>query len=231
MHLMDRTSYLKVLGAQALAAFDRIWAQKIQFFGTFFLVVLISYGILYAVDFIPEAPTEEAPTVVVRSTPLATTTPQTETTPSRDVAPYPNRITIEKIDLDAQVLNPEGDSIAELDAALLEGAVRHPDSADFKNTGTMLVFGHSSYLPTVNNRNFQAFNGIQKLVWGDEIVVLSRDRAYTYRVERVYKAAASETEVELDHSEPRLILVTCNSFGSKDDRFVVEAVLMAEQPL
>lgn len=226
---MDRTSYLKELGARALHAFDQIWAQKRAFFSVFFLIALISYGILYAVDFIPEAPEEMVPVVVVPRAPIATTTMEVPLTRPREVARYPNRIIIEKLDLDVQVLNPADDSIAALDSALLSGAVRHPSSADFENTGTMFLFGHSSYLPAVNNANFKAFNGIQKLVWGDEIVIKSKDRAYTYRVERVYKAEASETEVELDHSEPRLVLVTCNSFGSKDDRFVVEAILMDER--
>lgn len=228
---MDKTSYLKRIGAQALYAFDQIWAEKRAFFSAFFLIVLITYGILYAVDFIPEAPQEEAPVVVVPYERSATTTVEAPVTLGREVARYPNRIIIEKLDLDVQVLNPASDSIAELDAALLSGAVRHPSSADFKNTGTMFLFGHSSYLPTVHNSNFKAFNGIQKLVWGDEIVIESKDRVYTYRVERVYKAAASATEVALDHSEPRLVLVTCNSFGSKDDRFVVEAILLDERAL
>jgi len=227
---MDKTSLIQGLGAQALHAFDQIWAEKRAFFGAFFVVALISYGILYAVDFIPEAPEEVSPVTVAPSR-IATTTESAPIDSVREVARYPNRIVIEKLDLDVQVLNPVDDSIEELDSALLSGAVRHPASADFQNTGTMFLFGHSSYLPAVSNENFKAFNGIQKLVWGDEIVIESKDRAYTYRVERVYKAEASETEVELDHRESRLVLVTCNSFGSKDDRFVLEAVLMDERAI
>lgn len=229
---MQRISYLERASNRMLHIFDEIWAQKGPFFGVFFAIVLVSYAILFALDFIPEAPTEEsvapAVTVVTRPTFEPETTPEVARV---EVARYPERIIIEKLDIDVEVLNPAGASITELDAALLEGAVRHPESADFKNKGTMFLFGHSSYLPTVHNQNFKAFNGIQKLVWGDVVIVRSSDTEYRYRVERVYKAAASDTEVELDHSESRLMLVTCNSFGSKDDRFVLEASLIEERPI
>jgi LPXTG-site transpeptidase (sortase) family protein len=230
---MQILGYLERVTERALRIFDEIWAQKGPFFGVFFGVVLLSYAILYAIDFIPEAPDEarEGPAVTVVPRPASNAT-STEPAPvARAVARYPERIIVEKIGMDVEVLNPSGSSIAELDSALLKGAVRHPESADFKNEGTMFLFGHSSYLPTVHNQNFKAFNGIQKLVWGDVIVVRSEDTEYRYRVEKVYKAEASETEVALDHSEPRLVLVTCNSFGSKDDRFVVEADLIDSRPI
>lgn len=224
---MEHISYTETLIAGALSAVDRVWAQKGRFFSGFFAVALLSYAVLYAIDFVPEAP-EQAPVVAVHPSRLATTTtPASE----RVVARYPERIIIKKIDIDVDVLNPVDDSISTLDSALLEGAVRYPGSADFRDTGTMLLFGHSSYLPTVHNQNFKAFNGIQKLVWGDEVIVRSDDTEYVYRVEKVYKAAASDTSVDIGHVESRLILVTCNSFGSKDDRFVLEASFVSSRPL
>ncbi len=228
---MSRTPTMAYL-ERALRIFDEIWAQKGQFFGVFFAIVLISYGILYAIDFIPEAPAQEEATADVTVVPRPSfSASSTAPAPARTVARYPERITIDAIGLDVEVLNPSGDSIAELDAALLEGAVRHPKSADFREEGTMFLFGHSSYLPTVHNSNFKAFNGIQKLVWGDVIVVRSEDTEYRYRVEKVSKAAASQTEVALEHGTRRLMLVTCNSFGSKDDRFVVEAAFIDERAI
>jgi LPXTG-site transpeptidase (sortase) family protein len=205
-----------------------IWEAKMKFLFAFFMIFMFSYGFLFMIDFVPEEPTSHAeePALVIADD---TEEPTVSFPPDEDArprgAPFPDRITIEKLDLDVAVLNPQSRTIADLDAALLKGAVRHPDSADFNNTGTMLVFGHSSYLPVVHNSNYKAFNGIQNLEEGDVITLTSADRVYTYRVEKVYKAAASQTELALDHSEERLVLVTCNSFGSKDDRFVVEAVL------
>jgi LPXTG-site transpeptidase (sortase) family protein len=109
--------------------------------------------------------------------------------------------------------------------------VRHPDSADFKNVGNIFILGHSSYLPNVVNKSFQAFNGIQKMTWGDKIRLQSADTEYIYRVEKVYKTKASDAVVPPTPGKARLTLATCNSFGSKDDRFVVEAVLIDTKPL
>ena len=62
-------------------------------------------------------------------------------------------------------------------------------------------------------------------MWGDIIRVQSSDTEYRYRVNNVYKTKAGDAEVTLDHESAKLTLVTCNSFGSKDERFVVEAEL------
>ncbi len=212
-----------------LKAFDEVWKRKGAFLGIFFVVFSISYGILFAIDFIPEAP--EGDLTVVTEVVSASSTPEVAPATIAKVDPHPVRLKIESLGTDILVLNPESREIAVLDEALLKGVVRHPDSADFSETGTMVLFGHSSYLPTVHNRNYQAFNGIQKLIWGDMVRVESGDTAYIYRVKKVYKAQASAASVALSHKENMLILVTCNSFGSKDDRFVVEAELIEKEAL
>jgi LPXTG-site transpeptidase (sortase) family protein len=54
---------------------------------------------------------------------------------------------------------------------------------------------------------------------------------YLYRVDRVYETSADDAEVKIETGKPKLTLVTCDSFGSKSDRFVVEATLVESQPL
>jgi LPXTG-site transpeptidase (sortase) family protein len=95
----------------------------------------------------------------------------------------------------------------------------------------MFLLGHSSYLPTVNNKNFQALNGIQKLEWGDTIRVQSEETEYLYRVQKVYEVKASAASADIEWGKAKIILVTCNSFGSKDDRFVVEGYLIKSYPI
>ncbi|MBI4086382.1 sortase [Candidatus Kaiserbacteria bacterium] len=199
--------------------FERILAHKLSFFVVFFIVFLVSYGVLYAVDFIPEAPEEKEEPV-----PAVTTDP--EPAPLVVTDPYPKRMIIEALEKDIVIQNPESRTVADLDKALLTGAVRHPDSATFAEDGTMFLFGHSSYLPHVFNKNFQAFNDVQKLVWGDIIKVQSSNVEYRYRVNKVYKTKAEDASVTLGGTKKKLTLVTCNSFGSKDERFVVEADLV-----
>ena len=121
------------------------------------------------------------------------------------------------------LVNPESRAVADLDAALLSGVVRHPDSAKLAQNGNVFILGHSSYLPTVMNKNFQAFNGIQQLAWGDTIEVSSGGKVHVFEVEKVFKAQASDLTVPIAGDERRLTLATCNSFGSTDDRFIVEA--------
>lgn len=204
------------------SVFTEVWRHRGAFLAAFFVAFLLSYGALVIIDFVPEAPEDEPVLGPVAEEP-AVEEPEPEPV---SVDPYPVRIVIDALDREVKVLNPESDTIAALDTALLSGAVRHPDSADLNDGGTMFLFGHSSYLPNVYNKNFQAFNGLQKLVWGDTIRVQSSDTEYVYSVEKVYKTSATEATVALDHSSAKLVLVTCNSFGSKDDRFVVEAKLV-----
>lgn len=208
--------------------------QKMAFFGVFFLVVLVTYAILFVLDFYPEPKAEETKEVITaieQSTPSEAAKIASVPEPVVSIVdePLPARIVIPKSDTDVSVLNPESLDMNDLDTALLDGVVRHPQSADFADTGNILIFGHSSYLPTVFNKNFQAFNGVQDLNWGDKITLYAEDNTeYTYRVNRVYKVKASETIIDNERGKAKLTIVTCNSFGSKDDRFIVEAVLVEE---
>lgn len=205
--------------------------RSIVFFLVFMGVFSLTYGFLFLIDFLPEKPTEQialqdttAPLSNVEDAPEPELpVPSVVVTP---VDPLPVEIIFDTLDKRVTVLNPELTSIAALDNALLSGVVRHPESADFENQGTIFLFGHSSYLPNVQNKNFQAFNGIQKLEWGDTIRLRSTNHEYVYRVDRVYQEKATTAEIAISDSVPKLTLVTCNSFGSKDDRFIAEATLV-----
>jgi len=198
--------------------------ERIVFFFVCMGVIAITYGVLFVLDFLPEKPTTEPVKEVVENAPVTEVAPLT-------IDPLPVTIIFDSLDKkEVKILNPETSDVTALDTALLSGVVRHPNSADFKNTGTILILGHSSYLPVVHNKNFQAFNGIQKLVWGDTIRLRSGDTEYVYAVDRVYEAKASDAEVAIQKGVAKLTLATCNSFGTKDDRFVVEATLVDSHP-
>lgn len=212
-------------------------------FGTFFVTVFITYTVLYIVDFYPEPVADEATVETTSDTDSSPDTteaageaeaaapaPQTEVIiDDATVAPLPTMVSIPALDKTITVLNPTSRDITVLDDALLSGVVRHPDSADFSEPGNVFILGHSSYLPNVMNRNFQAFNGIQNLHWGDEIILTSDTHEYVYRVKKVYQAKASEVVVPFTPGEARLTLATCDSFASKDDRFIVEAELLEDR--
>lgn len=202
--------------------------QRIAFFLVFVGACAVTFAFFFVIDFLPEKPASPTDTAIVATSPVVPVTDtHSDTSLAIVIDPFPITIIFDSLDKkEVTVLNPESREISDLDAGLLKGVVRHPDSADFERTGTIVLFGHSSYLPHVINKNFQAFNGIQKLVWGDIIRLRSHDTEYLYSVDREYKASAMNAEVKVEKGSPRLTLVTCNSFGTKDDRFVVEATLV-----
>jgi LPXTG-site transpeptidase (sortase) family protein len=89
--------------------------------------------------------------------------------------------------------------------------------------GTVLLFGHSSYLPVVYHQYYKTFNKIQNLTKGQIISVYSGSLEYRYKVTNVRVADATEDVVELSATGKHLVLVTCDSFESKTSRFVVTA--------
>lgn len=148
-----------------------------------------------------------------------------------DVSSEPVRIVIDTIGIDTPIENPEATDITTLDTALTRGAVHYPGSGNLEDTSNMFLFGHSSQLPVVHNQAYRAFNDLGKLVEGDLIRVQSETREYHYRVESVEQVRADEAWVEFDSDEKKLTLSTCNNFGSKQDRFVVEASFIGSFPL
>jgi len=210
---------------------NRIMERWVAFLLAFSLIFTLTYAVLYALDFYPEPVTgEEAEDL---DTAEEVEVEQVEDEPAVQTgSPLPETIIFDALDKkEVKILNPNSRNIADLDEALLHGVVRHPDSATLHDDGNIFILGHSSYLPNVMNRNFQAFNGIQNLKWGDIVRLQSADSEYIYRVDRVYMARASEVTVPVSGTGKILTLATCNSFGSKDDRYILEATLVAVEPL
>lgn len=138
----------------------------------------------------------------------------------------PLRIVIDSINLDAGVGNPANADNAALNQFLKSGAVRYPTSSGLGVNGTVLLFGHSSYLPIVHNQAYKTFDGIQDLHQGDEISVYSADREYRFSVTAVQLVHASSGMVALHSDGQYLTLVTCDSFDKQtQDRWIVESKL------
>ncbi|KXJ99499.1 MAG: Sortase family protein [Parcubacteria bacterium OLB19] len=197
-------------------------------------VFLVSYSLLAYFDFLPEPVENEVENTVSEikeAMEIVSTEPVVATSTEEEVGQLPEKITFNSLNRSVAILNPTSKSIQDLDNALLSGVVRHPDSAILGQSGTVFILGHSSYLPKVINPNFQAFNGIQNLKWGDTIRLESESKVYVYRVDKVYKARATDTTVPIAGEEKRLVLATCNSFGSVDDRYIVEADLIEVRAL
>jgi LPXTG-site transpeptidase (sortase) family protein len=195
----------------------RAYGRKWNFLGLCVFVFLGTVFTLSKSNLLPDAPL--SPTISLASVSVSATS-------SAPIlgAEEPVKISIPTISLSASVANPTTTDVGVLDGFLLKGAVRYPTSAKLGEIGNVVLFGHSSYLPIVGNQAYKTFDGIQKLVAGQMITVYSTDAVYTYRVRSVSKeSAASDAGIPLSVTGRVLTLVTCNSFATKSDRFIVVA--------
>ncbi len=193
---------------------------------TIAVFLLMSLGLI-ATGIVPEAPktmadAQEAQALAQTATPVADVSNE---------SPTPLRVVIEAIGVNVTVSSPTSTNVTVLDEALLKGAVRYPGSGTLTENKNMLIFGHSSHLPVVHNKAFQAFNDLEKLKPGDVVKVESSTHAYFYRVSSVRLADASEVLVQFNTGTKKLTLSTCDTFGKKSERFVVEADFVGKAPL
>jgi LPXTG-site transpeptidase (sortase) family protein len=134
----------------------------------------------------------------------------------------PSRISIDKIGVDSVVELPNSPNINILDQSLEKGAVHYPGSGTIEK-GNIFIFGHSTNWKIVKNPSYKTFNNLHKLVSGDEIKLEANGEEYIYVVDTVTLVNESEALVDLDTTEQKLTISTCNSFGEKQERWVVEA--------
>ena len=135
----------------------------------------------------------------------------------------PIRIIIDSIDVDVSVVTPASTAVEILDEALLGGVVHYPASAKLGEVGNVFLFGHSTGFRVVNNSAFKVFNNLKDLKEQDLIRLQSSSEEHIYRVTSVRLVNADEALVDLSLTGRKLTLSTCNTFGAKQERYVVEA--------
>lgn len=147
---------------------------------------------------------------------------------SASIESQPVRIIISSVGIDTPIINPTSQDINVLNEALNSGAVRYPGSGNPEDITNMFIFGHSSHLPVVNNQAYKALNDLEDVLPGDIVRVQTESKEYHYRVTNVQLVSAENAWVEFASTKKKLTLSTCNNFGSKQDRFVVEAEWIGE---
>lgn len=146
-------------------------------------------------------------------------------------AGLPVRVTVPSVEIDTVVVTPASTDVTVLDRALMTGAVHYPESATAGEVGNVLIFGHSSYLPVVKNKAYQAFNGLGSVRPGEQVYVYSGSHRYTYVVDEVWLARADEVVISFDAPTRQLTLATCNTFGAKQERWVLRATQVEARDL
>jgi LPXTG-site transpeptidase (sortase) family protein len=189
--------------------------RAFAFAATFTCFFFMTYAFLGLVDALPNPP-ESADTASREPASEPETIPQ-------DTRELPVRVVVKDAGIDSKVLNPASTDLDTLNAAVDEAAMRWPTSGLLGQDGTVALFGHSSHLPVVHNQAYKTFNGIEHLKKGQIVSVYSGTAEYRFAVTGVRVASAEEDVVELPSDGKHLVLITCDNFGSKSDRYVVTA--------
>jgi LPXTG-site transpeptidase (sortase) family protein len=193
--------------------------NKGYFFVNLFIILTITFSILYFFGLVPDA----FKSIIGRE-------PVLESKGNR-VGDLPLSIKIPVIGVDAQVYNPATTSTEVLDSYLLKGAVRYPGSGLLGGSGNIFIFGHNTGIKIVNNQAFKTFNGLKDLKPGDLIYVYSEKTEYVYKVLNVKMVGADKALVEFSTKSEMLTISTCNNFGAKSDRYVVESEFISKNPI
>ena len=195
--------------------FEQRWRFLFIFLGVFF----VTFSFLSSVGFVPES-VDDSLTFNTK-TEIAEASEYNKAAVSEFQKPL--HITIPSVGIDVNVENPQSRDIVVLDEALKSGAVNYPGTGTLTDDANIFLFGHSSFLPNIINKNYQAFNNLSNVSLGDEIFVDSQDVRYVYRVVSVELSEAQEITIDLRRGIRKLTLSTCNSFGDAGERYIVEA--------
>lgn len=196
---------------------DYLWNNKIKLAISIYIAFLIIYTILVVFGFVPSS-FEAKPNVIKEDS----IEKNIEVKEPEIIGADPIRIVIKDIGVDTLISNPTTTDVDILDEYLKKGAVRYPGSAQL-GKGNVFLFGHSTGLRVVNNQAYKAFNNFKLLKGGEEIVVYSLHREYVYEVENIRLSKANEVFVDFSIKKNMLTLSTCNTFGQKEERYIVEA--------
>lgn len=197
---------------------DLAWRYKYRLVLSVVGISFVSFTALYLLGLVPDeikvpfADSDSQPTKIV---PVKIE--------SQAVVDYPTKLIIKKIGIDTKVSNPTSSDNDVLNAQLLKGAVRYPGSGTL-GKGNMFIFGHSTGIKVVNNQAYKAMNNLKNLVSGDEIKITSNTREYTYKVVSMNLVNSDEALVDFNRKGNMVTLSTCNVFGEKQERYVVEAI-------
>lgn len=206
-------------------------AHASRLFGLWLLLFLFLLAAFFSAGLVPQGVAEMAERLIA---PLAQAAANNKSTASEPgaITLKPNIIAPD-IGLKAAIVFPASANLDVLNNALTRGVVHYPGSALPGEAGNVFLFGHSTGLKVVNNKNFAVFNNLARLKAGDIVRLRYGSREYWYQVRSLAIKKAGEALVDLhpQAGQRLLTLSTCRIFGAKEDRYVVEAEFVKSYPL
>lgn len=114
------------------------------------------------------------------------------------------------------------------EAALLKGAWhRYPWQGDPVKGGNFVLAAHRFLMGWTpqQTRAKSPFYNIDKLAVGDQIIIIFKQKTYTYHVTKMYTVQPQDIGIENPTRDARLTLYSCTLKGSADGRSVIQASL------
>ncbi len=146
------------------------------------------------------------------------------------ITPFEDRVVIPKIGKNiplVEVSNRHAESVKDLHNIFMEelehGVVRYPGTALPWEAGNSFIFWHSSNFPWIPGEYNEVFALLDRVVYGDEIIVYSNQKKYTYivREKRVVRPGDSSVLKNTDTSRKYITLMTCWPIGTTTNRLLV----------
>ena len=125
------------------------------------------------------------------------------------------RIQIPAIQVDAPVV--QGDGFEQLK----KGVGQHIGSANPGETGNLVLSAHNDIFGEI-------FRDLDRLKPGDQVIVHTAQKAYTYVVMDLQVVEPTRVEVMDPTPQPTVTLISCYPYMKDDQRIVVTARLMTE---
>lgn len=210
--------------------FDQGKKELWQSAGYFVAVVIgafaVTFSVLYIFGWVPASfkPASDLPIISVEDAVLTNISGNFSDQNQALTQTRPDRVVIPKIGVDSDIGQPNTQDVAILDQYLMQGAVHYPGSGTIE-AGNIFIFGHSTGYRVVQNQAYKTFNNLEDLKRGDEIILEADGREYIYEVQGVKLVDENQALVSFEASNQMLTITTCNTFGAKSERWVVEAIL------
>jgi len=125
------------------------------------------------------------------------------------------RLQVPALNVDAPVVQGDGWE------QLKKGVGQHIPSTDPGKAGNMVLSAHNDVFGEI-------FRDLDKLKPGDEVIVFTNQRSYTYTVVQSQVVEPTQVEVMAPTKEPTITLISCYPYLVDDQRIVVTARLQGE---
>lgn len=125
------------------------------------------------------------------------------------------RIQIPAISIDAPIVMGDGEE------QLKKGVGQHIGTPNPGQTGNMVLSAHNDVFGEI-------FRDLDKLQPGDEIIVYTQVRSYTYVVQQQQVVEPTQVEVMAPTTNPVVTLISCYPYMVDNQRIVISASLLSQ---